>query len=54
MDSERKLLTEAKLARIEIMNSGMVLKKHTTVRNIQPVVFFALISLGVLFKFSQI
>ena len=46
--------TEAKLARMEMMNSGMVLKKHTADRNTQPIDFFARISLGVLFKFSQI
>lgn len=49
-----RALTEAKLARMEMTNRGMVLKKHTTLRKTKPITLLARISLGVLFKFSQI
>ena len=49
-----KAVSEAKLARIEMTKSGMVLKKQTTERKSQPVVFFARSSAGDRFRFSQI
>jgi hypothetical protein len=49
-----KDVREAKLARIEIMKRGMVLKKQTRNKNIQPVVFLARSSAGDRSRFSQI
>ena len=46
--------TDAKLARIDIANSGIVLKKQTAHRKIQPIVFLPRISFGVMVRFSQI
>lgn len=47
-------LTEAKLAKMEIMNRGTVLKKQTRIRKIHPVIRLPFNSAEDLFKFSQI
>ena len=49
-----KDVNEAKLARIEMIKRGIVLKKQTRIRNIHPVVFLARSSAGDRLRFSQI
>lgn len=44
-------LTDAKFARMDMMKSGIVLKKQTRHKKIQPVDFLRAISLAVAFKF---
>ena len=48
------MLTDDKLARMESMKSGMVLKKATRTRYIQPVVFFPASSLALKLRLLHI
>ena len=54
MDRLGILLTDAKLARMEMMNRGIVLKKHTSTKKIQPVAFLLASSPEVALRFIQI
>lgn len=49
-----KVVRDARLARMEMMNRGNVLKKQTRTKKIQPVVLFLLISALDLFRLSHI
>jgi hypothetical protein len=46
--------TDDRLARMERINNGMVLKNATRTRYIQPVIFFPASSLGLRFKLLHI
>lgn len=48
------VLTDDRLARMERMKSGMVLKNATRTRYIQPVVFFPASSLALRFRLLHI